>query len=252
MSAPAELRALIVEDEPLAAELLASMLARHTDVAQIAIASDGATALARCGEVAANVAFVDIELGVANGFTLLRQLGDRIPHAVAIVTAHGIHAVEAFEIAAVDFLLKPFDEQRLALTLERMRRRLAGAAGEQSVAAPAASSFLRRFAAWQPGEQRARLVAVERVPWIEAAGRSVRCHTAGQAFTVRLSITDVAGMLDPAQFARINRSTIVNIAQVVEIQRWFRGNYMVVLSSGQRFRTTTSCRAAVERILAGL
>jgi two-component system LytT family response regulator len=156
-----------------------------------------------------------------NGFELLGQVGIETVPAVVFVTAHDRHALKAFEVDAVDFLLKPFDDERFAAAMRRVRAALAGAAGP---------AYLRRFVV-RTGERIAVLDA-HSVDWIEAADYYASLHVGDRTYLVRQTMSELARALDPAQFFRLQRSAIVNLDRVREIAPLAGGEHAVVLADG--------------------
>ncbi|HEX2254060.1 MAG TPA: LytTR family DNA-binding domain-containing protein [Thermoanaerobaculia bacterium] len=287
MNPPARaLRAFVVDDEPLARELLVAMLADHPDVEVTGQYGDGASALAALSRQPPDVLFLDVRMPELSGFEVLAALpaggGARLP-AVVFVTAFDEYALRAFDVSAVDYLLKPFDEARLAQALARVRSHLGrGAEGDDeqrrrlgdllarlesvaervvegdAAAAPGAEpgarsagpggGYLRRLVA--RSDERAVLVPVEQVRWLEAAGKWVRVH-ADTEFTLRDTMARLEAALDPERFVRVSRSAIVNLDRVREIQTWFHGDHQIVLDNGDRVKTTRGYREAVAALLAG-
>jgi two-component system, LytTR family, response regulator len=228
---------LIVDDERLAREKIRSMLAAHDDVEAIVEAADAHDAVAEIRRAKPDLVFLDIQMPGADGFDVLRKLrGGALP-AIVFVTAHDEYAVRAFEVEAVDYLLKPFDRRRFNEALRRARRRLAGEA------APEVDRLLdairqMRETRWSRFvvklRDRMTLVAASEVDWIEAEGKYVRLHCGNAKHLIRESISEVESRLGAEEFARIHRRTIVNLRKVTEIYRGFGGDYIVALSSGAK------------------
>lgn len=234
------MRVAIVDDEPLARELLQRMLAAHADVEVLAEAADGAVALEVVRRHRLDAVFLDIELPAGGGFDVLAALEH--PPLVVFVTAHGHYAVRAFEVEAVDYLTKPFDEERLAITIDRLRARLA---------APEPPRFIgtRARIAVRDGDATV-LVALDDIETVEAAGKLVELRFAdGRQQSARETLADLEHRLDPARFIRIHRSLIVNLDHVSVVKPWFAGDQELVLTSG---RTVTTGRGYRDRLLARL
>ena len=228
---------LIVDDERLAREKIRSMLAAHADVEAIAEAADAHDAVAEIRRAKPHVVFLDIQMPGADGFDVLRRLrGNALP-AIVFVTAHDEYAVRAFEVEAVDYLLKPFDRRRFNEALRRARKRIDGEpppdvdrllAAIEQLRAPRWSRFVVK------GRDRMTLVPTSEVDWIEAEGKYVRLHCGSAKHLIRESIAEVESRLGAEEFARIHRRTIVNLRKVKEIYRGFGGDYIVALSSGAK------------------
>jgi len=228
---------LIVDDERLAREKIRSMLAAYDDVEAIVEAADAHDAVAEIRRAKPDLVFLDIQMPGADGFDVLRKLrGGALP-AIVFVTAHDEYAVRAFEVEAVDYLLKPFDRRRFNEALRRARRRLGGEA------APDVDRLLdairqMRETRWSRFvvklRDRMTLVPASEVDWIEAEGKYVRLHCGNAKHLIRESISEVESRLGADEFARIHRRTIVNLRKVTEIYRGFGGDYIVALSSGAK------------------
>ena len=248
----AALRVLVVDDEPLARRLLRSKLAAWPDVEVLGDHGDSRAAVAAILRQRPDVVFLDIRMPGLDGFGVAASLPAEHAPLVVFVTAHAEHAPQAFEVPAVDYLLKPFDDRRLAATLARLRERRSERAAAR--AAPAASPPLRRYPrqlAVRSGEgERIYLLATEQIQWLEAAGKRVKVFGGGATWVVRGPLQKLEKILEPARFLRISRSAIVNVAHVREIQPWFGGDYVVVLDRDRRFRSSGTYRDRVRDLVA--
>ncbi len=231
------LRALIVDDERLAREKIRTFLGARSDVAVVAEAANVREAVEAIEREQPDLVLLDIQMPGGDGFDVVDALRGR--EAVIFVTAHDEHAVRAFEVAAVDYLLKPFDRARFDEAIERAKK---NAVHPRDVTA--AFFTVRK-------RDRILLVAVKDVDWIEAEGKYVRIHVREQSSLIRDGIAAVEARLDPRQFVRIHRSTIVNLHRIAELQRGFGGDYIVVLTTGARLTLSRRYRAHV-RAVAGL
>ncbi len=264
-NAAAPLRAALVDDEPLARALLRSMLAeQHADVTIAGEAGDGDAAVRLVREERPDLLFLDIQMPERDGFDVIAALAadeetDAHTPWVVFVTAYDHFAVRAFEVNAIDYLLKPFDEERLALTMARVRELRARAAPAPDArqilalldslvpsAAPAPRPLDRL--AIRVGE-RIVLQPLRDVCWIEASGKLIRVHVGKGHYTMRETLQSVEQLLDPGLFVRISRSAIVNIDQIREIQPWFHGDLVVILKNGAQVPTTRGWRAGLETLL---
>ncbi|HEX7004551.1 MAG TPA: LytTR family DNA-binding domain-containing protein [Trueperaceae bacterium] len=248
------LRAVVADDEPLARRLLEELLRRQGDVEVAANCANGAEALRALEEEQPDVLFLDIQMPELDGFEVLGRLPPARRPVVVFVTAYDRFAVRAFEVNAVDYLLKPFDEERLEAALGRVRTRL-------SQARPSGSQLAEVLAQLRPKGFQTRiavhegdrifLLPVERIDWIEAAGKRVKIHSASRQLAARESIGALEENLDPQRFVRVSRSAIINIDRIREIQRWFQGQYILILEGGEKVTTTRTYRPAFDRVLKG-
>ncbi|MEM9557664.1 MAG: LytTR family DNA-binding domain-containing protein [Acidobacteriota bacterium] len=245
-------RVLVVDDEPPARDLLRELLAVHSDLDLVGEAADGDEALRWLTTHEIDVVFLDIRMPERNGFEVLGRLSpDRLPEIV-FVTAFDRYAVRAFEVAAVDYLLKPYDRERLDLALGRVRRRL-----EQQRGTTKATSLERVLERLEQGNRPPRRlflrvgervvpVGVDEVRWFEAHRKLVRVHAGLRTLEVRDSLKRLEDELDGDQFVRVSRSALVNLERVVEIQRWFHGELILLLDDGSQVPTTRRYRSRVE------
>jgi two-component system LytT family response regulator len=221
------LRTLIVDDERLARQKIRTFLEARGDVSVAGEAANVAEAIALVERERPDLVLLDIQMPGGDGFDVVRALPAAHAPAVVFITAHGDYAIRAFEVAAVDYLLKPFDRARFNEAIDRAKK--------------SAPRDLR--AAFFPVRKRDRtiLVAVRDVDWIEAEGKYVRLHVREQSYLVRDAIAAVEARLDGKQFVRIHRSTIVNLRRVTEI----RDDSLVVLNDGTQLTMSRRFRARV-------
>ena len=250
-------RALVADDEPLARELLRDLLAPHNDIELVGEAEDGAEAMRWLASSDVDLVFLDIRMPEKNGFDVLRGLpADRVPEVI-FVTAFDRYAVRAFDVAAVDYLLKPYDQERLDIAVGRVRRRLqerdrraARHLGQVFDQLEKREAFAQRLFL-KSGE---RIVPVEAaaIRWLEADGKLVRVHAGRRTIEVRDSLVRFEReVLDPERFVRVSRSALVNLDRITEIQRWFHGELILLLDDGAQVPTTRRFRKRVEARIAG-
>lgn len=213
------IRVLLVDDEPLARLGLRGLVARHPDLELCGECDDGVAALEAVRKLRPDALFLDIQMPEVDGFALLDQLGAAPLPAVVFVTAHDAHAVRAFEVRALDYLLKPVAEERFDAAVERVRERL-GRIGSGRQA--------ERLVSVEGG--RTVRVAVEEIDWIEAQDYCVLLHVGERAHLLRKSLATLERELDPAHFARVHRSAIVNLRRVKEVHRTSTGATLVLAS----------------------
>ena len=252
------IRALIIEDEPLGRERIRSLLDAEPDVQVVAECPDGLAAAAAVLEHAPDIVFLDVEMPGLDGFAVLDKLKglvDRLP-VVIFVTAYYKYAVRAFEVHALDYLLKPFDDDRFRQALERARaelgqqqtgdvnRRILAMLDEMKTPR---GDFVDRFAVQT--SDRVFFVRAEDVDWIEAASNYVRLHTGKSSHLIRGTMQSVEARLDPDRFLRIHRSAIVNIDRIRELQPWFHGEYKVILTDGTTLTLSRGYRESLQTLL---
>ncbi len=239
------IRTLIVDDEPPGRQRLRALLEADPDVTVLGECADGAEALATLRAQPCDLVFLDIEMPGLSGLEVARRLGpNRLP-AVVFVTAHRDYALPAFEVRAVDFLLKPFDRARFQKTMRWAKEQLARDA-EPEAAKPSARP-LERVTIKSGG--RIYFVKAEDIDWVEAAGNYLRLHAGGQTHLLRETMNGLEGRLDPERFWRIHRSTIVNVDRVQELQPLFHGDYAVILHDGSRLSLSRKFRNRIEDLL---
>jgi two-component system, LytTR family, response regulator len=249
------MRVMIVDDEPLARLRLRTLLEKEGGIEIVGEAENGAEALEVVRTTAPDLIFLDVQMPGMSGFDVIRSLGsDRLP-AVIFVTAFDNFALEAFETHALDYLLKPFSDERFASALERAMkqiqreregdlhlrlRKLVASIGEER-------SYPKRLAV-RTGVRTA-IVRTEEIEWIEAEGKYVRIHAGGRSHLMRDALGRLEELLDPERFCRIHRSYIVNMDRIKEIQNYSAGEYVVVLQDGTKLMSGRSYRSHLLTLL---
>lgn len=237
------IRTLLVDDEPIARRTLRLLLEPDPDIEVIG-ECDGVGALERIPRDRPDLVFLDVQMPGVDGFDLLDRVGIETVPAVVFVTAHERHALRAFDVEAVDYLLKPFDDDRFATTLRRAKSALRGSA------ARAGETYLRRLVVRLA--DRTTVVNVDDVDWIEAADYYACLHAGGEAHLVRRTMADLERGLDPDRFFRVHRSAIVRLARVREVRADGAGEHAVVLHDGTTIRLAQGKVRELERKLAAL
>lgn len=254
------MRAIIVDDEPLARERLRGLLSKETDVQIVAECGDGQEAVTTIRRETPDVVFLDIQMPELDGFGVIRELKSGKLPLIIFVTAFDEFAVKAFEVHALDYLLKPFDRDRLKQALTRAREELK---------APNPTELTEKITALlgtlQPGGGEARAgdrLAVKLdgrviflrpndIDWLEAQDNYVKLHVGREAHLVRDTLSSFEGRLDARRFIRIARSTIVNIDRVREMQPMFHGEYVVILHDGTKLTLSRGYRETLQQYLGG-
>jgi len=241
-----KIRTLIVDDMPLSRQRTRRYLAGEPDVEIVGECGDGEAALRAIGALTPDLVLLDVQMPGMNGLQLLEKIPAERRPAVVFITAFDEFAVPAFAAHAVDFLLKPFDRERVAKVLGRVREHLsAKAAAAPTAQASAALSehpgpYLNRIAVKSVG--RTVFVATEAVDWLETAGNYVCLHAGKDTHVVRETMNQLEFQLDPGQFVRIHRSTLVRIEAIREIQPLFNGDRAVILRDGTKLTMSRSYR----------
>ena len=249
-----KLRVVIVDDEPLARERVRTFLAEEADVEIVAECGDGAEAVHRVEELHPDVLFLDVQMPRLNGFEVLEAIGTEAMPMVIFTTAHDDHAIRAFEVSAVDYLLKPFKQPRFRKALERARIQLRASAG--GTADPQLSTLLAQWREGAGGGPRVLVKSPDRILFlkpdeidhIEACGNYVVLHAGKEKHIVRETMTAMEARLGPAGFMRINRSVILNLSRIKELQPVAAGEYIVILKTGARLNMTCSLRELQARM----
>ena len=256
-SATTGIRALIVDDEPLARHGIRMMLDNDPDVTEVEEARDGKQALQAILDHKPDLVFLDVQMPGMDGFEVLRKVGAAKVPAVVFVTAYDKYAIEAFEVQAVDYLLKPFTAQRMRKALERSKSRLRGGGSlldskvlavlEQIARGP---DHLTRLAVKSGGAM--IFLEMESVDWIAAAENYVELHAGKMRHLVQVTMNRLVKRLDPATFLRIHRSFIVNLKRIRTIQPAFHGEYVLTLDNGVQLRSGRTYHASVRRLVSNV
>jgi two-component system, LytTR family, response regulator len=248
MTAPGRLRAVIVDDEPPALALLREYLAEIGGVEVVAACANGFEAVAAVSEHTPDLLLLDIQMPQLSGFEVLEALDRTV--ATIFITAYDRHAVRAFEVHAVDYLLKPFSAERLRLAVERARARIGADIGPiPSVLAAAArppGALVERIVVREGS--RVVFVAPADLDWVEAADDYVILHAGGRSFRKQQTLSELEAWLDPRSFVRAHRSIILNVARVAAFERYAKDSRVAVLADGTRLPVS---RAGYARLRGG-
>lgn len=233
------IRTLVVDDEPLARSNVLAELDRHSDVVVVGACDSGEGALAEIRQLRPDLVFLDVEMPECGGFDVLEMLGAQMPPAIVFVTAYDKYAIQAFDVGALDYLLKPFDTRRFNLALERAKERVFA-----SRAAPRAAERLAI-----KGIGGVTFVPISDISWIEAVDYYSRLHTDVKAHLIRRSMAELERDLQSLSFLRIHRSTIVNLNRVQALALNELGEYDVRLLDGSMHRVSRRYRRALQTAL---
>lgn len=249
------MRIVIADDETLAREKLRLMLDAEPDVQVLAECQDGTEALQALTTYKPDLLMMDIQMPNLDGFEVLSKLPTADMPMVIFTTAYDRHAVRAFEAHALDYLLKPFDQERLHDAVDRARAELLKA--DDREATRRILSYLSETAGKQRSDRRLVIKSGGRVlflnfdeiDWLEAAANYVKINVGKQSYLLRKGIGEIADRLDPGQFVRIHRSTIVNIERIKELQPVNSGEYIVVLKDGKELSCSRGYRAGLQQLI---
>lgn len=265
-----DIRTLIVDDEPVARAGLRKLLADQPGTEVIGEAADGTGAIDAIRTLRPDLLLLDVQMPGMNGFEVLEAIGPRAVPAIVFVTAYDQFAVRAFEIQALDYLLKPFDDERFATVLDRVRehlrrrreghlaRRLAGllAHYEARAGTPPAQQGTGETGAYPMrimvrAAGRVFFQPVEQIDWIEAADYYARLHVGKESHLLRETLAALEARLDPACFVRVHRSAIVNVERVREVRLDWRNRHIVVLRNGTTLPLSRRRKEELERVMRG-
>jgi two-component system LytT family response regulator len=242
------IRTLLVDDERPARRKMQRILDAVPDFEVIGEASDGAEAIASIARLRPDLVFLDVQMPKFDGFEVAAALTLPLPEIV-FVTAHDQFALKAFEVHALDYLLKPYDEDRLLKVLERVReRRRAGDVVErlQRLIADLQQTYTERILITE--NERSFFVAISDIAWIEASRNYLMIHVGAKSHTMRGTLDAFSKKLNPAEFVRVNRSAIIRLDSIRELQPWFHGEYKIIMKDGatipwtRRYVTAESSR----------
>jgi two-component system LytT family response regulator len=251
------IRVLLVDDEPLAREMLREMLQSDPQATIVGESVNGHEALAAIREHSPDLLFLDVQMPELGGFEVLSALGKTVIPNVIFVTAYDHYAVRAFEVNALDYLLKPFDQERFDAAWQRARahvlsRRNGGV--DQRILALLeelkGNKYLERLVIKSAG--RIYFLETGEIDWIEAEGNYVSVHSGKKSHLLRETISSLEAQLDPKKFVRIHRSSIVSLDRIQELQPWFHGEYRIILRDGTQLMLSRNHRDKLQEALGKL
>ena len=264
MTAPEAITVLVVDDEPPARRGLRALLEREPGVEVVGEARSGREAVDAIRAMRPDLVFLDVQMPDGDGFDVVREVGvDHMP-VVVFATAYDSYALRAFEVHALDYLLKPYDRERFGAALERARgqlRQRREPAGPDTAGAAAVDARLLALVERLDGRtpwldrlavsvgSRQRLVDIADVDYFEAETNYVRAHVGARSHLVRTTLTALEGKLDPARWLRVHRSLVVQLARIAEVEPLFAGEYVLFLRDGRRLTSGRTYRAALQAAL---
>jgi len=251
-----KIRTLIVDDEPPSRELIGTLLRDESDVEVVAECADGQEAVSAIRRLSPDLVFLDVQMPGLDGFGVLSGLEPSQLPLIVFVTAYDRHAVRAFDAHALDYILKPFEYERLREALRRARAQLnQRTTTDHSTRLLALLEELRNKARWNriaiPETGRTIFLKPEEIDWVEAEGNYVRLHIARKSYLLRETMNGMAVRLGPEQFLRVSRSNLLNIDRVKEWQPLFHGDSILILQDGTRLTVSRVYRENLDRLLGG-
>jgi len=252
-----EMRVVIVDDEPIAREGVRTQLLREPEVEIVAECGDGLEAVETIRELSPDLVFLDVQMPGMDGFEVVQALGVEAMPAVVFVTAYDKYALQAFEVNAVDYLLKPFDSERFQKAFQRARleiqRKTAETINEKLVALLESMRprhrYLERLVVKSGG--RIFFLPVSEIDWIESADNYVNLHSGRESHLIRETLTSLETKLNPEEFLRIRHSAIVNVKKIKELHPLFKGEYEIVLHNGVKLTSSRRYRGRLDHLLSG-
>lgn len=252
------IKAIIVDDEPLARRNLRVLLRGDPEIELVKECSNGGDAVTSIRALHPDLVFLDVQMPEMNGFEVLEHLAGQPLPVIIFVTAYNQYALKAFEVSALDYLLKPFDDARFHKALTQAKRQIeqqdASELGKKLLTLMGAREgradaprYLTRLLVKTAG--RIIFIRVEEIDWIEAYDNYIRLHVSGKAHLLRQTMNELEAALNPEQFARIHRSTIVNLDRIKEMHSHFNGDHLVILRDGTELKLSRNRKEWLEQWL---
>jgi two-component system LytT family response regulator len=255
---PQPIRVIVVDDEPLGREMLGEMLHDDPEVTIVGEYCNGREAADAIKALTPDLVFLDVQMPEMGGFDLLELLSvEEVPHVI-FVTAYDHYAVRAFEVHALDYLLKPFDRERFDACWQRAKAQIfreRNTHGQRRILdlleqLRAGKQYLERLVIKAGG--RIYFLRTDEIDWIEAQGNYVSVHSGKRSHLIRETISSLDAQLDPKEFVRIHRSSIVRIDRIQELQPWFHGEYRVILNTGTQLALSRNYRENLQQAIGKL
>lgn len=248
-----KIRTIVVDDEPLACKRLVKLLNEEEDVEVVEVCANGKEAIDEINEQDPDLVFLDIQMPEINGFEVLQHIeSDRVP-AIIFVTAYDEYALKAFEVHALDYLMKPFNKARFRDSLQRAKNSIKSngntEVGEKienllEYLNPEQDSLSRILI---KTSSRYFFLKADEIDWIESAGNYVRIHSGKNNYLIRETMINMEKKLDDDKFFRIHRSTIINVEKVKELEQWFHGDYQVIMYNDEKLTMSRNYKDLLER-----
>jgi two-component system LytT family response regulator len=253
---PEPIHVLVADDEAPARQRLIDLLSKDVQVEAVVEAADGDAAVEAIEKKRPDLVFLDVQMPELDGLGVIEAIGAAEMPLTVFVTAYDQHAIRAFEANALDYLLKPFSDERFEATMARAKARLdersIGEFGQRvmkMVAGSAAGAERRLDRLVVKSAGTTRFIRVIDIDWIEAAGVYVTLHVAGKDLLYRAALNDLAEWLDPRRFVRVHRSALVNIESIIQLEPMSHGEFEAVIKNGSRARVSRTYRALLEKRL---
>lgn len=243
---------IVVDDEPLACKRLVNLLSEDKDIDIVAVCGNGKEAIEQVHEKRPALLFLDIQMPEIDGFEVLRQVDENLMPVVIFVTAYDEYALRAFEVHALDYLMKPFNKSRFKDAVSRVKNIIAQE--KQSAIDQKVDKLLEYVSDVKAlsrilvkSSDRYFFIKSENIIWLEAAGNYVRVHSATKSYLIRETMTNMEKKLDTDIFFRIHRSTIVNVDKIHELEKWFHGDYKVIMENGEKLTMSRNYKQLLDR-----
>jgi two-component system LytT family response regulator len=240
------IKTLIVEDDPLARKRIETLLEQDPQIEIAGACQDGEEAVDAIARLKPDLVFLDIQLPKMDGFEVLKVIDPKSFPQVIFASAYDQYALKAFAFHAIDYLLKPFDDQRFFTALNGAKEMILRHDSEKiSDRVQALLTYLKREEVYLKrilikADGRIHIIPVEDIQWFEADGYTIKIYNQAECFKLRKTMKEIEEKLDPETFVRIHRSYIINMDYIKEIQEWFRGDYLVILKSGKKLTISKS------------
>ena len=252
-----KIRAYVVDDEQLARDRVRSLLAAEPDVDLVGEQGDPRAAVAEISSLKPDLLLLDVHMPVLDGFAVLKSIPAEDLPVVIFITAFDSYAIQAFDAHAVDYLLKPLDDDRFRESIERARAQVRQRSRQEvgqhllsmlkDLQSGGDQKHLQRLVVKSSG--RVLFLRTDDIDWIEAAGNYLRLHVGQESHLLRETMNNIEKKLEPSKFLRIHRSTIVNVERVKELQPWFGGEYIVILRNGKQLTLSRTYRGRLQEFL---
>lgn len=248
------IRTFIIDDEPLARRSVRRFLRNDPAAEVIGECGDGQSAIDAIRSLRPDLIFLDVQMPEVDGFEVLRRFGSNRMPAVIFVTAYDRYALQAFDSNAIDYLLKPFSQERFQRALSRAKERIVGKLNPDETRriltvleqVHTQNPYVERLPVAENG--RIMFLNTQEIDWVEAEGNYARVHTRSREHSIRETLASLQCKLNPRDFVRIHRSAIVNVHRIREIQPWFHGYHVVVLENGKELRLSRYQREVADRL----